>query len=461
MLTGSNRSPASEFQAPMERNQPKSALDPKVRGCGSSFRPKLKRTKARRWVACGLAVLAVFVGGAELCKAQAEEPGLAPEAVEIFGDVELEGTFFFRDPQFTGQDRDSLSLAGSATLLAEWMDGDLSFRLTPFARYDIADDRRTHWDLREAKIDYVTGPWSFTIGADTVFWGKTEVVHLVDIINQTDLVEDLDDEDSLGQPMLRAGYLSEIGEFAAFYLPYFRERTFAGTSGRLRSSPPVNTALPLYDTDQEEWTPSFASRFSGVFGDVDLGLSAFHGLGRDPAFFFDPALGALRPFYERITQTGIDAQYTTEATLWKFEAIYRDGQKNARFREEDFVSATGGVEYTLFGIAETSADLGLITEYAWDSRGDGALTNFQNDLILGTRLALNDEADTAILLTGSLDTTDGSTSLRLEGDRRIGDVWTVGVEGQAFLGLDRNTAAGAFADDSFLRVKLTYFFGVD
>lgn len=388
----------------------------------------------------------------------ASADGLMPEAVEVFGELELEGTFFFRDPQFAGQDRDGLSLAGQMTVLAEWSDGDIAFRFTPFARYDIADDRRTHVDIRELKFDIQQGNWSATIGADTVFWGKTEVAHLVDIINQTDAVEDLDDEDRLGQPMLRVSYLDDdLGEFSAFFLPYFRERPFPGVSGRLRANPAVNTALPIYDTDEEEWTPSFALRYDGVFGDVDLGLSAFHGLGRDPAFFFDGV--NLRPFYERITQLGFDVQYTTDATLWKAEGIWRTDQKNARFQEQDFVALTGGLEYTFFGVFDSNADLGLIGEYAWDSRRIKSLSTFQNDLIGGVRLALNDEADTAILLTSAVDLTDGSTGLRLEADRRIADDWTIAVEGQAFLGLDRATPAGALADDSFLRVKLTYFFG--
>lgn len=413
--------------------------------------------RSRRAVAACLILLAAVT----CLTGRAEAEDLSPEAVELFGEIELEATGFFRDPQFQGQDRDGLSVAGEFTLLAEWHDGDTVFTFTPFARYDIADDRRTHWDIRELKLDLARGDWSYTLGADTLFWGKTEVVHLVDVINQTDQVEGLDDEDRLGQPMLRVGYLSQVGEFSAFFLPYFRERTFAGTSGRLRSNPPVNTTRPLYDTGAEEWTPSFALRYAGVFGDVDLGLSAFHGLGRDPAFFFDPTFGVVRPFYERITQAGLDIQYTSGATLWKGEAIFRAGQKNALFDEEDFGALTGGLEHTLFGIFETPADLGLIAEYAWDSRGARSLNSFQNDLILGTRLALNDEEDTAILLTGSVDTVDGSTGLRLEADRRIAEEWTLGIEAQAFLGLDRGTPAGAFADDSFLRLKMTYFFGLE
>ena len=296
-------------------------------------------------------------------------------------------------------------------------------------------------------------------GLDTVFWGKTEAVHLVDIINQTDGVEDLDDEDRLGQPMVKVAYLSDVGEFSVYYLPYFRERTFAGPEGRLRVNPAINTDGVVYDTSTEEWTPSFAARFTGTFEDVDLGVSAFHGIGRDPAFFFDGT--SLRPFYERITQVGIDAQYTSDATLWKAEGIYRWGQRNAAFVEEDFLALTGGVEHTLYSVFETNADLGLIAEYAWDSRGDDALTVFENDLIVGTRLALNDEADTSALFTAAVDMDDGAVGLRLEAERRIAEDWKLGLEGQAFLNGPSTGPGSSFNDDHYVRVKLTWFFGID
>lgn len=404
------------------------------------------------FAAAGLLALAAVAGAGET-----GGDGAEPE-IEIFGEIEFEGTLFFQEPQFSPQKWNDASVAGKATFQARWWDGDLSFRLTPFGRLDAADDRRTHFDVREAKIDLVRGNWSFTFGVDTVFWGKTEVVHLVDIINQNDAVENIDDESRLGQPLLRAAYLTDFGEFSVFYMPYFRERTFPGRDGRLRFNPPVDTSNPVYDTDAEEWTPSFAFRYTGVFDDVDLGVSAFHGLGRDPAFFFDGA--SMRPFYERITQVGLDAQYTSDATLWKAEGIYRWGQKNASFREEDFLALTGGVEHTLYGVHDNT-DLGLIAEYAFDSRGDEALTAFENDLIVGARLTLNDESDTAALLTGSVDMDDGSVGLRLEAERRVAENWKLELEGQGFLNYDRRRLTSSFANDSFLRVKLTYYFGLE
>ena len=125
------------------------------------------------------------------CQVRAES-GWVPEYYEFYGNAEIETTLFAEEPQFAGQEDHDVSVAIRPTFLAEWMDGDLAFTITPFARLDYADDKRSHVDLREAKFDYRTGDWSFTIGADFVFWGKTEAVHLVDIINSDDGVESLD-----------------------------------------------------------------------------------------------------------------------------------------------------------------------------------------------------------------------------------------------------------------------------
>jgi len=384
--------------------------------------------------------------------AGAEEP-----EVFFFGEAELEGTAFADEPAFAGQKRHDVSAAAKPTLLVEWAGGDRAFRFTPFVRVDEADDNRTHADIRELKLDLRGDAWTATIGVDTVFWGKTEAVHLVDIVNQTDFVEDVDGEAKLGQPMLRLSYLAESGEYSVFALPYFRERTFPGVSGRLRPNPAVAEAAPAYETSLEEWTPSFAFRYAGVFDAFDVGLSAFWGLSREPTFFFDGR--DVRPLYEEIGQVGLDLQYTAEATLWKAEAIGRTGQKNARFREEDFVAATGGLEHTLFGAVGENGDLGLILEYAVDSRFDDAPGLFQNDVILGVRLALNDVEDTNLLLTSAIDAETAETVFRLEASRRLSDNFKLSLEGQAAIDSNDNSLVSQLERDAYLRATLTYYFG--
>ncbi|GMG81350.1 hypothetical protein LNKW23_05630 [Paralimibaculum aggregatum] len=422
-----------------------------------------RRPEATRFAAgvfCALAGIAALIALVSPAPAGAEEANrlafLEPEHAEIYGNVELEGTLFFQPPQFDDQRRDDVSMAIEPTLLLEWNDGDTVFTFTPFTRFDSQDDHRTHFDIRDMKIEQVSGDWAVTFGVDREFWGRTEAVHLVDIVNQTDLVEGIDGEEKLGQPLLKLSRLTGIGEFSAYYFPYFRKRTLPGPEGRLRLPLPYATERAEFETGAEEWTPAFAGRYTGVFGDVDLGLHGYWGLSRDPSFRV--SRGRLLPVYSRIAQAGIDAQYTFGATLWKGEAILRQGQRNASFERELYVAATGGLEHTLYQIGGTDADLGLLLEGAYDSRGDEALTAFDNEVVGGLRLTLNDTQDTAVLLTGAVDVTDGSASVRLEAERRLTPHITAAVEAQGFFNTADDFVNRGFADDSFVRLKIKYYF---
>ncbi len=407
--------------------------------------------------------------------AHAGEEVLGADFAELRGEASVEAILFPEDPLFAGQEHNSLSFAIEPTGILEWNSvdnlggADVTATVRPFLRVDTQDEERTHFDLREAKVDLRFGDTDVTLGSDIVFWGKTEVDQLVDIVNQVDGVEGTDGEDKLGQPMVAVRRIVEVGDFSgqasAFYFPYFRERTFLGEESRLRSGIIVDGDDARYETDAEEWTPGFAGRLAGFYGDVDAGVHIFHGLSRDPAFEVSrtTVVGGqvvpteLRPVYGRITQIGFDGQYTSGATLWKAEAIGRFDQRNLDFEREDYVAAIAGVEYTLFGISESNADLGLIAEYAYDSRGSRALTPFENDLVLGARLGLNDAQDTSALLTAAVDTETQETVLRLEGERRLGDSFKLEIVGQAFLNTDDASVTNDLRDDHSLRITLSAF----
>lgn len=412
-------------------------------------------------------------------QAAAGENLLGADSAELRGEAEVEAILFAESPRFEGQDDQSLSFAIMPSGELTWYDvgmlddAEITATVTPFLRIDTRDDERTHFDFREAKLDFRFGDTDLTIGADTVFWGKTEIDQIVDIVNQVDGVEGTDGEDKLGQPMIALRRIVDFGGFsgqaAAFYFPYFRERTFLGEESRLRTGVLVDGDDARFETGAEEWTPSFSARLAGFYGDVDMGVHVFHGLSRDPAFevshvraITDPAgvrfvPDALRPVYGRITQVGLDAQYTTDATLWKLETIGRFDQRNLAFEREDYIGAIGGAEHTLYGIADTNADLGLIAEYAYDSRGDLALTPFDNDLVLGGRLALNDAQDTSALFTAAFDTRTAETVLRLEAERRLGDSFKLELVGQSFLNTDETSLVDSLQDDHSIRIVLSAF----
>ena len=208
----------------------------------------------------------------------------------------------------------------------------------------------------------------------------------------------------------------------------------------------------------------YAARYSNFFGDWDVGLSVFHGTSREPRFAFAPGGTSLQPVYDRITQGGLDVQYTTGAWLWKGEAIVRAGQGDT------FFAGVAGFEYTLYQIFGRAWDLGLIAEYLYDGRSEDFVvepfglasqtpfTAFQNDVFAGARLALNDSQDTSLLAGTAVDTEDQSMSMFIEAQRRLGQDWTIEFESRLFFNVDPNNLADAFRDDDFLTLRLTRYF---
>ena len=337
--------------------------------------------------------------------------------------------------------------------------------LIPFARIDSQDDQRTHVDLREGYYRYVSdSDWTLLIGAAKVFWGVTESRHLVDIVNQVDGVEDIDEEDRLGQPMINLSLLKDWGQLDLFVLPGFRDRTFPGADGRLRFNPVVDTDAVIFERDAKRGAVDFAARYSNFFGDWDVGLSVFHGTSREPRFAISPDVSSLRPVYDHITQGGLDVQYTTGAWLWKGEAIVRAGQGDT------FFASVAGFEYTLYQVLGRSWDLGLLAEYLYDGRDEGftpepfgltsqsPFTVFQNDVFAGARLAFNDTQDTEALAGVTTDAEDGSMAMFIEAQRRFGENWTAEFESRLFFNVDQDNIADAFRDDDFLTLRVTRFF---
>ena len=379
---------------------------------------------------------------------------LPAQSVSWRGNVTVQERFFFQDPADPRQHGNNFSVAAQPEMYHEWADGQQSVSFIPFARLDQGDDERTHADIRELSWSYIAREYEWTVGISKVYWGVTESQHLVDIINQTDLVEDIDQEEKLGQPMAKLSLIRDWGTVDLFVLPGFRERTFAGVKGRPRVIPRVEKDLTSYESSQEGRHVDLAARWSHAIGDMDIGLSWFHGTSRtsilNPAQYNGEIV--LAPFYQIIDQAGLDVQLTRGSWLWKLEAINLDGNY------VKYKRATGGFEYTFYGIANSATDLGLIVEYLYDSRGELATTPFEDDFLTGLRLTLNDEQSTDALLGVIKDTDDDSYLISLEANRRIGDSWKLPIQASKFLADGLDQSLKSFAEDDFLQVELVYYF---
>lgn len=324
-----------------------------------------------------------------------------------------------------------------------------------FLRLDAHDSNRTHLDFRELGVTVFADWGTVFAGVGRVFWGVTELRHLVDVVNQTDAVEDLDGEDKLGQPMVSVTVDADWGTLDLFALPVSRERTWPAADARLSGALPVSGDA-VWESGLGRWYPGVAARWSRTVGAVDLGVSGFHGTSREPRFQLDTRPGTsptLVPVYDVITQLGLDAQWTGDATLLKLESIARTGHGDG------LAAISAGVEHTLYGVFGTNADLGLVGEIMFDSRDDAAPpTVFDNDVFIGARWAFNDPGSTAVLGGPVVDTKSGEMLWVLEAERRVGNAWKVGLDVRAFANTRPGSVPHSVRKDSHVTVSLRRFF---
>ena len=391
------------------------------------------------------------------------------QTIEWSGHGAVDFRLYTQSPSYIVQNDNTLnpSVMLQPELRHEWNSGSDRFTFIPFGRVDSQDKNRTHFDIREFNWLHQSSNWDLRAGIGNVFWGTTESRHLVDVVNQIDLVENLNGEEKLGQPMLNLNIPSDFGNFSLFYLPYFRDRTYPARSGRLRFELPVDVKEPVFD-GINRWHPSFAGRWSHTYGDWDIGLAHFWGIGREPSLRGNSPSDsttpstALIPHYDLIHQTSIDIQGAVGNWLWKLEAITRSGQgKNRIF------AAVAGFEYTHYGVLGSNADLGFLMEYLYDDRDFTAPpTPFNNDLFFGFRLNLNDTPDTQLIVSNTFDLETQASIFSLNASRRLDNKWRIEAETRLFMNITSNDVRRGPSEDiltgmrrdDYFQIRLIRFF---
>ena len=394
----------------------------------------------------GLARLAVVL----LCLGSA-----TVQAGEWSGQVGGEYRGFFEASLLAEQHRSYFSAFAQPEYRHSWDNDKQRIAFVAFGRVSQYDEARSHADIRELNWQKSGDGYELRLGIQRVFWGVTESQHLVDIINQTDLVENPDGEDKLGQPMINLTLVRDWGTLDFFVLTGFRERTFPGREGRLRTAPPVDTKQVQYESSRGRRRTDYALRWHKSLGDWEVGLAHFSGTSRDPRLL--PGIGgdgapALIPHYDVIDQTSLDLQATTGAWLWKLETIRRTGQGPA------YSALTAGFEYTISGILDTGVDLGLLAEYLYDDRGATATTPFQDDVFVGLRLAFNDVSSSEALFGVIADRDSDAYIVSLETSRRFGKSTKLSFEARWFNGIPLTDLLYSQRRDDYVLVELAYYF---
>ena len=414
--------------------------------------------------------------------------------------LELEGRSFYElEPaQHSG------SVAATLELFQRWNRRREILVAELFLREDADDPSRSHGDVRELYYHHIAREAELRIGARRVYWGVTESRHLVDIINQSDLVEDIDGEAKLGQPMFNTTFIGDWGSFDFFLMPYARARTFPGTDGLPQLPFPVAVAEAQYESSRQQTHLDSALRWRSSIGNADIGISFFHGTAREPLLLpclrrgsgfegtengpnCDPesaipdpgplpeqvvallqALGlapgneeveqqildaiVLVPRYELIDQLSLDAQYIIGATALKLEARLR--RQFGRWN----LATVSGFEHTFGDVAGSGIDVGLLAEYLYEERGTLLGSRFDDDWFAGLRLGFNDIAGTQVLAGGIVEADGRNRLFSVEASRRLGNNWRLALEARIFSAIPDDDPLAFFADQDHLRLELTRYF---
>lgn len=383
---------------------------------------------------------------------------------ESSGNIAVEHRYFFKEALYAEKlSNNQSSLSIEPELYWQWNGGNDSVIFTPFYRVDSEDENRTHGDIRELAYIHASDDWELRVGIRKEFWGVTEFQHLVDVINQTDGVEDFDGEDKLGQQMINLSLVNDWGIVDVFLLPGFRERTYAGEEGRIRGPLVVDKNNVSYESSAGQQHLDLAVRWAHSVGDFDLGAYWFHGTNREA--YLTPSLQGLasseeqytlQSYYSQMDQLGIDIQATLGDWLWKFESIYRDTSV------EDFWATQAGFEYSFIGIYDTNLDLGLLMEHSWDSRGEvelGTQGSFlQNDLFLGARLAFNDMQSSELLMGIGSDLDHNAFTFLVEASRRFGDDFIVSFDLRLLQSNEESDLLYSLSHDDHAQLSLAWYF---
>lgn len=386
------------------------------------------------------------------------------------------------------------------------------FNFDVFARADSQDASRTHADARDLYYQYIGRDFELRLGNRRVFWGVTESRHLVDIINQSDLAEDLDTEAKLGQPMFNLAVIRDTGALDIYLMPYQRARTFPGVDGYPQLPFPVAVHEAQYESRQGQHHLDFAARYATSWGGFDLGVAVFNGTAREPLLrpclrrgsgYVDtdngpncdivaaaeasapqsplpddltPLLQALGlfpsddevraeieadvrrnlvlvPAYRRLRQISLDLQYVNESLALKLETLLREDSTGRS------TAAVAGVEYNLGDVGATGVDIGLLAEYLYDEKRDGLNARFTDDLFLGARVGLNDEAGTELLAGVIVNRPDfRQYAFQLEASRRLTDAARLSLDARGFADSPADSPEAFLDGQSLVRLTLEWFF---
>jgi hypothetical protein len=361
------------------------------------------------------------------------------------GQLALEGRMF-RGDQDPGTVDHGLTLFGRAEVQHEYR--ATQQRVRAFGRGDAFDRARAALIVEEAWAQVSGERIRVRAGFDIVTWTTTEAFHPADVINARNWDSDLENLEKIGEPMLSVQLrASDTTVIELHATPHRTRPMLPSPRSRLTPMPGLSERPAIRFLDRSgrpadgQWAAQGALAARQITAAGDFGIHLLeHNDRLQPLARAQP--DGLPPLlvFQTVRQAGLTYQHAVGPLVAKLEAVYRwfVAPAEAAPGQPDHGLAAAGVEYgwSHEGGRESTLIVEAQTVYgAPDQASRAQLTPFQRDLLLGYRLALNDQHSQEVTAVAIADgDRPGEGLLAASYQLRLGDTWTSSLSLRLFTG---------------------------
>lgn len=258
---------------------------------------------------------------------------------DLTGKVRLEANYSIEHDDLVKTDVDA---EPKVDMLFKWSGDDVEAQVK-FKYSQGIENLKNYVD--EAFIRYYGNSYDLEVGLLKPIWGTGDGVHVLDVLNPLDRVENLTGtylDSKISQMMLKFNYqVGQNGLIELVYVPLFAGDRFPTDSSDKWTPNEVKEAMIILNnsdhgvTIKEDKTDSlkysqFGSRYTTTFGSLDLGAIYYYGYLREPIYDFtgmnaiqvETGLGVVKEKFNRVQIFGIDFALAISSLYLRGEAAY-------------------------------------------------------------------------------------------------------------------------------------------
>ncbi len=353
---------------------------------------------------------------------------LVAESLEYRGDIGFESTY--AEHTIVGKRNRQNALRAELELKQKLANAEMVLSANTIV--DVDDKKRRYVNIGDFYYKHEFENSDLLIGRNTRFWGAMEFYNHTDAFNTKDWRDNPFDYDAkIGANNIAYTYYFENSDLAVIAKIGQEEQ-------RVQESESINNFLPAnygghLQTQKGKNRPTLYLKYTGSAQQMQFDYAVIYQNGYDEQRYFSPVGASLVQNAYLVNKVMAYATLVEGETIYKTELAYT---KSDDAKVSDYAQYSVGVEQTFYGVWGKS-DLGVLAEYYKYDDKDGTKLGakefgnlFQNDLMLGFRLTLNDSSDSDVLGGISIDQENQEKLVFVEYNTRLLESYKLGFSYQ-------------------------------